>query len=32
VPVIALLYVLANVVLCLLAVTASWYLANFVLS
>lgn len=32
VPAVALLYVLANVVLCLLAVTASWYLAHFMLS
>jgi CrcB protein len=31
-PAVALLYVLANVILCLLAVTASWYLAHFMLS
>ncbi|WP_041523040.1 fluoride efflux transporter CrcB [Gilvimarinus agarilyticus] len=31
-PAMAILYVLANVVLCLAAVTASWYLVNFVLS
>ncbi|WP_339897074.1 fluoride efflux transporter CrcB [uncultured Gilvimarinus sp.] len=31
-PAMAVLYVLANVVLCLAAVAASWYLVNFMLS